>query len=207
MPAENPPTARTTSRTGGRVRSRDAQDAVLSAAAELLEEVGYRGVTIEGVAKRAGVAKSTIYRWWKSKPTLVMDAYRQAVEGRMPSADTGTLVGDLTSFVGELHRVAEHPLRVKALRGLMAEAQLDPAFEEPFRQWVESRRALVKNLLARGIDRGELPPATDLDFAADQLFGPFWYRLLVGHAPLSPPDAEVWVAHLLGGLRGSAAQL
>ncbi|WP_199545839.1 TetR/AcrR family transcriptional regulator [Streptomyces sp. N35] len=190
-------------RTGGRVRSQNAQDAVLAAAVALLEEVGYQGVTIEGVARRANVAKSTIYRWWKSKPTLVMDAYRQTVERRMPSPDTGTLAGDLAVFVAELYRVGEHPVRIKALRGLMAEAQLDPAFAEPFGQWVESRRDVIRGLLAKGIERGELPAGTDLDYAVDQIFGPFWYRLLVGHAPLDPADAPVHVTLLLQGWRGT----
>ncbi|MCX5393122.1 TetR/AcrR family transcriptional regulator [Streptomyces sp. NBC_00094] len=205
MSAENPPTPRaTTPRTGGRVRSQDAHDAVLAAAASLLEEVGYQGVTIEGVAKRADVAKSTIYRWWKSKPTLVMDAYRQTIELRMPAPDTGSVTDDLTLFVTELYRVSEHPLRVKALRGLMAEAQLDPSFEEPFRQWVESRRAVVGHLLAQGVDRGELPPGADLELATDQVLGTFWYRLLVGHAALDPADGPAHAARVIDGLRGDS---
>ncbi|MFE5797197.1 TetR/AcrR family transcriptional regulator [Streptomyces sp. NPDC056503] len=184
------------------MRSQDASEAVLAATAALLEEAGYHGVTIEGVAKRAEVAKSTVYRWWKSKPALVMDAYRHSVEQRMPTPDTGTLAGDLTLFTTELYRIAEHPLRVRALRGLMAEAQLDPAFAEEFRGWVESRRTVVKEILARAADRGELAPGTDPDFAADQVFGPFWYRLLVGHADLGPALARDHVAQLVEGLRG-----
>ena len=205
--AEKSPANRSSAapRTGGRVRSQDAHDAVLAAAAALLEEVGYQGITIEGVAKRADVAKSTIYRWWKSKPTLVMDAYRQTIERRMPTPDTGSVAEDLAVFVTELYRVSEHPLRVKALRGLMAEAQLDAAFEEPFRQWVESRRAVVRHLLARGVDRGELPADADLDLATDQVFGTFWYRLLVGHAALDPAEAAGHAAHVIDGLRGGGA--
>lgn len=107
-----------------------------------------------------------------------------------------------TAFVTALYGVAEHPLRVRALRGLMAEAQLDPAFEEPFRQWVESRRAVVRELLTRGLDRGELPAGADLELAADQVFGTFWYRLLVGHAPLDPAEAAHHAARVLDGLRG-----
>ncbi len=204
VPSQKEPGERPSPRTGGRVRSQDAHAAVLTAAVALLEEVGYRGVTIEGVAKRANVAKSTIYRWWKSKPTLVMDAYRETVEQRMPAPDTGSLTGDLTAFVTELYRVGEHPLRVKALRGLMAEAQLDPDFEVPFREWVESRRLALGGLVKRGIERGELPVGTDADLAVDQVFGPFWYRLLVGHAPLDPADAPAHVAGLVQGWRGTS---
>lgn len=184
------------------MRSQDAHDAVLAAAAELLEEVGYQGITMEGVARRADVAKSTVYRWWKSRPTLVMDAYRQTIEQRMPVPDEGGVREDLTAFVAALYGVSAHPLRVRALRGLMAEAQLDPAFEEVFRQWVETRRAVVKELLTRGLDRGELPAGADLELAADQVFGTFWYRLLVGHAPLDPAEAAHHAERVLDGLTG-----
>ncbi|MCM3885523.1 TetR/AcrR family transcriptional regulator [Frankia sp. R82] len=188
-------------RTGGRIRSQDAHDDVLRAAVEILEEVGYGGVTIEGVAARSGVAKSTIYRWWTSKAALVMDAYGKIVAGRMPRPDTGTVADDLTDFVAELYRVADYPLRGKALRGLMAEAQLDPAFEESFRSWVQSRRDVVAGLLIRGIDRGELDADLDLDHAVDLVFGPFWYRLLVGHVALDAAQARGHVDRLLQGLR------
>jgi AcrR family transcriptional regulator len=151
-----------------------ARDAVLRSAVELLEEVGCGGVTIEGVAARSGVAKSTIYRWWKSKAALVMDGYGQAVAERVPGPDTGTAAGDLTRFMAELYQVVDHPMRVKALRGLMAEAQLDPDFEEPFRGWVRDRRAVVERLLDRAVARGELPADLDVAYATDLVFGPFW---------------------------------
>ncbi|MFJ7248911.1 TetR/AcrR family transcriptional regulator [Kitasatospora sp. NPDC098652] len=200
------PTAETPGRrTGGRIRSQDAHDAVLAAAVELVEELGYQAVTVERVAARADVAKSTIYRWWKSKAPLVLDAYRTAVEQRMPEPDTGTLAGDLTAFTTALYGVASHPLRVRTLRGLMAEAQLDPAFAEAFRQWVQSRRDVVLTLLARGVQRGELPPAADLEAATDRLFGLFWYRLMVGHQPLEPAQAADHVRQLLDGLRAGRA--
>ena len=193
---ENP-----TRRTGGRIRNEDAHKAVLTATVEILEESGYQAVTVERVAARAEVAKSTIYRWWKSKAPLVMDAYRTVVEHRMPDADTGTVAGDLTAFAAALYGVSAHPLRVLTLRGLMAEAQLDPAFAEPFQVWVESRRAVVLALLARGVDRGELPVDADLEAATDQLFGLFWYRLLVGHRELDPAEVPDHVELLLHGLR------
>ncbi|WP_327063551.1 TetR/AcrR family transcriptional regulator [Kitasatospora purpeofusca] len=188
-------------RTGGRLRSEEAHDAVLAAAIELVEELGYQAVTVERIAARADVAKSTIYRWWKSRATLVMDAYRAAVEQRMPQPDTGSLAGDLTAFATALYGVTSHPLRVQTLRGLMAEAQLDPAFAEPFRDWVESRRAVVSAILARGAQRGDLPPTADLDAVTDQLFGLFWYRLLVGHQPLDPAQAATHIDQLLHGLQ------
>jgi AcrR family transcriptional regulator len=188
-------------RAGGRIRSQGAHDDALRAAVEILQEGGYGAVTIEGVAARSGVAKSTIYRWWASKAELVMEAYGQFLAERMPQPDSGGITADLTVFVTELYRVAEYPLRAKALRGLMAEAQLDSAFGEAFRRWVQSRRDIVAAMLTRAIDRGELPADLDLDHAVDLVFGPFWYRLLVGHAPLDPAQSSVHVGQILHGLR------
>jgi AcrR family transcriptional regulator len=188
-------------RTGGRVRSADARDDVLAATLRLLEDAGYGGITMEKVAARSGVAKSTIYRWWDSRPALVMDAYQQAVDRRMPEPDTGDVAADLTTFLTELYRVSEHPIRVRVLRGLMAEAQLSPAFEDVFRGFVRHRQAVVESILRRAADRGDLRDGTDTGHAVDLVFGPFWYRLLVGHRPLDPAEAPRHVADLLDGLR------
>ncbi|MBP2055587.1 AcrR family transcriptional regulator [Streptomyces griseochromogenes] len=98
--------------------------------------------------RHANVAKSTVYRWWKSKGALVMDACTHTVVTRVPEPDTRTVAGDPTSFISDLYRISAYPLRGKALRGLMAEAQLDPAFAEHFRQWVQSRRAVVTRMLS-----------------------------------------------------------
>lgn len=193
-------------RRGGRTRSPEAHDAVLTAAADLLEEHGYRDLTIEKIAARSGVAKSTIYRWWRSRPELVMEAYARAVAQRMPDPDTGEIAGDLTEFVARLYSVVDHPLRVRSLRGMMADAQLDPDFRAAFRGWVDARRAVVADLLCRAVERGELDPDLDIDHAVDLVFGPFWYRLLTDHTPLDPAEAPVHVARLLSGLQAPISQ-
>ncbi len=188
-------------RTGGRARSAEAHEAVLTAATELLEECGYQAITIAGIAERSGVAKSTIYRWWNSKPELVMEAYTTTVSRRMPEPDTGSIARDLTIFVEHLYQGAGFAPRLRALRGLLAEAQLDPGFEDPFRAWVQSRRDIVRQLLTRARDRGEVRGDADLDLAVDQIFGVFWYRLLVGHLPLDAQAAADHVRQLLDGLK------
>ncbi|MFC5002481.1 TetR/AcrR family transcriptional regulator [Dactylosporangium cerinum] len=188
-------------RTSGRRRSEDAHQEVLQGVLEMLEEQGYGAITIEGVAARTGVAKSTIYRWWSSKGDLVMEAYGRAIRQRMPVPDRGSVEADLTAFVADLYRIARHPARMSALRGLMAEAQVDATFAESFRAWVGERQQVVTDLLQRGVDRGELPTDADLRHAVDLVFGPFWYRLLVGHAPLRAADAPGHVRTVLAGLR------
>lgn len=187
-------------RTGGRTRSEDAHAEALKAAVQILEESGYAAVTIEGVATRSGVAKSTLYRWWSNKADLVMEAYTQLTESRMPTPDTGRVKTDLTEFVTALYQVAAHPTRTEALKGLMAQAQLDPTFAKAFRTWIDTRRALLTAIFTRATTRGELPKDIDVDHAVDLIFGPFWYRLLIGHAPISPADAESHIRQLLRAL-------
>ncbi|WP_426513246.1 TetR/AcrR family transcriptional regulator [Dactylosporangium sp. McL0621] len=182
------------------MRSQDAHDAALRAAVQILEERGYAAVTVEGVAAQSGVAKSTIYRWWSNKAHLVMEAYGHLVAERMPAPDTGDLTRDLTAFVTALYGVAEYPTRMRALRGLMAEAQLDPVFAEAFQAWVQTRRDILATVFTRAIDHGELAPDVDVTHAIDLIFGPFWYRLLVRHAPIDPVDAVGHVHQLLHGL-------
>ncbi|WP_329185207.1 TetR-like C-terminal domain-containing protein [Actinacidiphila glaucinigra] len=91
-----------------------------------------------------------------------------------------------------------------ALRGLMAEALLDDAFEQPFRAWVGSRREVIARILTRGLDRDELRGDLDLEYAIDLFSGPFRYRLLVGHVPLDAHEAARHVDHMLDGLRPRA---
>ncbi|MFD7029831.1 TetR/AcrR family transcriptional regulator [Streptomyces sp. NPDC059917] len=205
-----------TPRTGGRLRNEEAHRSVLEATAALLVENGYGALTIEGVAKRANVAKSTVYRWWKSKPELVMDASvhvptpgpdpapETAVDPASGAAeiDTGSLAGDLAAFLADLYGAAADPVRARALTGLAAEAQLDPGSAAPFRDWARTRRELVLVLLARAVAREEIPAATDVESAADLVLGPFWYRLLVMGAP--PARAE-GAAHAAAVLHGIAA--
>ncbi|MFJ7207357.1 TetR/AcrR family transcriptional regulator [Streptomyces sp. NPDC098789] len=207
-----------TPRTGGRLRNEEAHRSVLEATAALLVENGYGALTIEGVAKRANVAKSTVYRWWKTKPELVMDASFHApapdpapdpgsapaqAPAPAPEPDTGSLAGDLTAFLAALYEAAADPVRARALTGLAAEAQLDPGSAAPFRAWARDRREVVLALLARAIAREEVPAATDGERAADLVLGPFWYRLLVMGAPPARAEGAPHAAAVLHGLVGS----
>jgi AcrR family transcriptional regulator len=187
-------------RTGGRLRSNDARDAVLTATNALLEEDGYVRLTIERVASRSGVAKSTIYRWWRTKGSLLADAHAQASGVPVPRQSTGALVSDLGRALEDLYREAWHPVRGEALRGMAIEAQVDPAFTDVFRRCVEHRRESLRVLLRRGVVRGELPAAVDLEHLLDLLLGPFWLRLLVGPPPLDPQRA---LAHATAVVEGA----
>jgi AcrR family transcriptional regulator len=179
----------------GRKRSEEARRAILDAAVELLRERGYGSVTVDEIAARAGVGKQTIYRWWKSKPDVVLEALTEHASKTIPVPDTGALEGDLAEFLAATFRALEGTRSLAAvMRGLMAHAQLDEAFAERFRAYIEGRRATLRDLLARGRARGELPDDLDADLVIDMLFGAMWYRLLLGHAPLGRRAATALAA-------------
>ena len=182
-------TARTTSEQrhhGNRHgRSEEARIAVLEAADNLLAERGFAGVTIEGIAARAGVAKQTIYRWWDSKTAILFDALTQDAEEFFTSADTGDLGSDLRV---RLRAVATFLTTTDAgavARALAGQAQHDPAVAARFAaEFTARQRALDRALLVRARARGDLAPGTDIDLAIDQLAGPVYYRVLITGEPV-----------------------
>ena len=184
-----------------RRRSQSSHEAILKATVELLEEVGYVSMSIEGIARRAGVGKQTIYRWWSSKASLVMEAYTTVVAKKIPSPNTGKVQEDLEAIFCPLFKVLNTTTAGTALAGIMAEAQNNPELAQAFRdQFVASRRAVIKTILESGIKRGELRKDINLECAVDSLYGAMWYRLLLAHAPLDENFAQILIAQLLHGI-------
>jgi AcrR family transcriptional regulator len=183
--------------TPGRRRSDQAHQAILQATREVLEEVGYRDMTIEAIAARAGVGKKTIYRWWSSKAAVALEALITSSDAHAPFPDTGSLEGDLLAYFEQ----AFPALRGKSgtvLSGLAAEAQLDPDFAREFqRTFIVPRKAELIELLRRDQQRGELAPDTNLDVLADLIYGAKWYRFLLYPAPLDATFARELVALIL----------
>jgi len=185
----------------GRPRSEQTHRAILEATQEVLRERGYGGLSLDEIARRAKVGKRTIYRWWSSKGALVAEAFREDATHRHPTVDTGTVRGDLLSYLSTLFAEVANPGKKAALSSMMAEAQTGGDFAADFAHFIDDRRALVRHLLERGIQRGELAPDTDLDLAVDVLFGLFWYRVLTGDRPLNPTVAQTLVDGLLHATR------
>lgn len=172
-------------RTPGRPRSEEARAAILSSTLELLEEVGFVELKIEAVAARAGVGKTTIYRWWPSKAVLVADAFMSSVirETRFP--DTGSVREDLRAQMQRLASIFRGQ-RGRILRSLVGGGQSDPELIAAFRnRWLIPRRAEAFGILQRAIDRGQLPEKVDRNLLLDSLYGPLYFRMLVGHGPLN----------------------
>jgi AcrR family transcriptional regulator len=180
----------------GRPRSEHSHEAILDAVLELLEAEGYGALTIEAVARQAGVGKQTIYRWWKCKAELVLEAYANHAASKLPVPDKGSVRADLEWFLtGGFKRLTD--ISGPIMRGLMADAVLDAEFRDVLlNAFIAKRRDALKQMLERGIARGELDRETDLDFACDMLFGPMWYRLLLQHNKLDARFARQ-LSHLV----------
>jgi AcrR family transcriptional regulator len=165
---------------------------VLSAALDLIGEVGFGRVSMESVAERAGVARSTLYRNWSDLPALLGDAVRAHVlEAVTP--DTGDLRGDLLAAL----RMAAGFLEDRDLRSMLlamlAESLRDPEVGLVRNEHEQQRRERLRALLARGQGRGELPADADLDVLMDDLTAPVFHRVMALGADL---DEEFLVWHL-----------
>ncbi len=200
----DPGSARPSSGTrSGRPRDEAARLAILQAAYDILEAQGVAGFTIEGVAARAGVSKTTIYRWWPSKGALAVAAFLTATEPKIEYPDTGSSVQDLIDQLKRVALVYGGPSG-RVLSAIIAEGQRDPHTIAAFIDgYARPRRNEAKAILRAGVERGELRPDIDFDVALDALYGPVYYRMLV---PLAPLDAA-WIEHLaFSVMRGLAQQ-
>ncbi len=168
-----------------RRRKEAARLAILDAAGALLDQDGFRRLTIEGIAAQAGVGKATIYRWWPSKAAVVMDAVLESASPRMPFPDTGSAQEDLRQQLTAVIELYTHTDTGRGIKALIAESQHDPLLAESLRdRFIASRRAEATTVFERGIQRGELRADLDIGVAIDALYGAIYYRLLVSHGPL-----------------------
>jgi AcrR family transcriptional regulator len=180
----------------GRKRSEESRLAILSAAMELTAEVGYTGLTIDGIAARSGTGKQTIYRWWPSKADVLLEAAAMKADLFVPIPDEGDLTEDLRRFLVASFALAGRKPLADALRAVMAQAQIDEDFRQ--RLWtvfLERRRDALRVLLDRAAARGDLAAAVET--ATDVVFGVIWYRLLTDR-PLDDQLADELVALLSG---------
>ncbi|GAA4709317.1 TetR/AcrR family transcriptional regulator [Phytohabitans rumicis] len=179
-------------------RSERARQAVLEAADDLLVERGFAGVTIEGIAARAGVAKQTIYRWWPSKVDILMDAFIDDMAQHLTPPDHGDLGLDLRTHLSKLADFLTRSDAGAVFRALVGQAQHDPDLAIRLRaDYLGQQRERDRLPLSRAVERGELPPDTDLDLAIDQLVGPIHYRVLVTGEPVPRHVTDALVHHFL----------
>ena len=190
----------------GRPRSSECHGAILDSVLQLMQKDGYNAVTIEGVARHAGVGKQTIYRWWGSRAELILEAFANHAADLVPTPDRGSLREDLEAFISAgFKRLARDYGAI--MRGLMADAVLDPDFNKILREaFILRRRAATMEILKRGVERGEIAKNTDLELMTDMLFGPVWFRLLVQHAKLDTAFAKQLVGAIIGAFAPKRAR-
>ncbi|MCU1369825.1 MAG: ydeS [Ilumatobacteraceae bacterium] len=183
----------------GRPRNVGADDAIMDAVVELLTEFGFRGLTIDGVAHRAGVGKATIYRRWEGKEQLVLDAL---TAGRIPvpQPDTGNLRDDLLAYYLPLADAEAQKGAVRLMPALAAEAAVDSELAARLHAYVSDRRAPVSGILHRAQRRGEIDEAFDMELVVDLLTGAIMYRLYFSGAPVDEDVIERLVAGVLIGI-------
>jgi AcrR family transcriptional regulator len=182
-------------------RSDRARVAVLHAADDLLVERGYAGVTIEGIAARAGVAKQTIYRWWPSKFEILMDTFLEDAAGALKIPDTGTVEGDLRAHLRQLARFLSAEPAGRVMLALIGQSQHDADMARAFQQrFGDERRALDRTILQRGAARGDLRPDTDLDLVIDLIYGPVYHRVLLTGLPVDDQFIDGLIDHVLAAI-------
>jgi AcrR family transcriptional regulator len=181
----------------GRKRSEESKSAILAATIELVAEVGYAGLTIEGIAKRSGTGKQTIYRWWPSKADVLLDAAATKADLYVPIPDEGDFAADLRAFLTATFALGSKPQIIAALRALMAEAQVNAEFGERFRtSFLQRRRDALGTILDRAAERGDLPPDISRETITDIVFGTLWYRILAVPNPLDATLTEELITTL-----------
>ncbi|MFG3711434.1 TetR/AcrR family transcriptional regulator [Micromonospora sp. NPDC047730] len=188
-------------------RSQTARRAILAAAFDLVGELGYARLSIEGIAAAAGVGKQTIYRWWPSKGALLFDAFlalttegQDGQSGALP--DTGDLAADLKVVLRATVAELNDPRYDQPMRALHTEIVHDPALAADYAKRLdEPMRELKKERLRAAQRAGQLAEDVELDVAVDMLFGPVLNRWLQRTGPLTPEYADQVVDTALRGLR------
>ncbi len=163
----------------GRPRSEEAHGAILDASILLIREVGYDALAMDAIAARAGVGKATVYRRWATKETLVAEALERIVRS-IPIPDTGTTEGDLRVMMRDSVNMYRDPATKGLLSGLVAAMARSERIAQAVRSgFIATRRDALRQVLERGVARGDLQKGMDFELALDLLSGPLLFRMLI----------------------------
>lgn len=169
-------------RPGG--RSARVRAAVNQAVLDLLAERPYESISIEDVATRAGVHKTTVYRRWPTKVALVTDAALARSETEVPVPDTGSFASDLEQFCLSVARNLRSPVGGTTARNLIAAAAGSEELTRGTHEFWSERLGLATTIVRRAVDRGELDDSVDAGLLVETLVGPLYVRLLLSGEPL-----------------------
>ncbi len=171
----------------GRGRPRDPQtdQAILQAAIEEIGRLGYDGASLEGIAKRAGVTRPTIYRRYDNKAALVVAAIVQALQKANPAVpDTGSAEKDVATLVFNTAQMLTQTPTGAVIRAVVPALPNDRRLSDLMAQLDRERRVLMRDAIGRGMERGEFPRG-DIDTLLEALLGAVYLRFLVLNKPLT----------------------
>ena len=162
---------------------------ILRAAVEELAEVGYGRVTIESIAARAGVGKSTVYRHWPHKLALIADAFETFHEQMVPDLGNRPVRDAVTLLLHHVAEVVVDSTFSRCIPALIEGAERDPRVREFHHRYAAERRQAIIDLIDRGIRESEISSGTDPELATTMLLGAIFYRRLMTGQPFNPRDA------------------
>ncbi|MGQ4413926.1 TetR/AcrR family transcriptional regulator [Streptomyces sp. SAS_269] len=184
---ETPKRPRRRAPAGAAVLREDVTEAIRAAVFEELAAVGYARMSIEGIARRAGVGKTAVYRRWRSKLHLVLDVVSAMAVLGLPVPDTGSLEGDLRLLYGVTSRALRHPVASQIIPDLQAEAARSPEIAEALQKAVrDGQDSVASKIVAAAERRGEVRSGVDADLALDLISGPLYWRSVVIRSPKLP---------------------
>jgi AcrR family transcriptional regulator len=179
-------------------RSLRVHDAVLRATRELLTEGGLAAATVDAISARSGVSKATIYKHWPSRTAVAAETFGRTMADALPLPDTGSAAGDFTAHLRRVSNFyATQPVFAELLAACVTEPSAAPYFRKFF---LAERRRNMAILWQRAVDRGEVDAGIDVEVAQDLLVAPLIFRLMTGHRPLIPEEADKIAAAALSGL-------
>ncbi|MFD5630765.1 TetR/AcrR family transcriptional regulator [Streptomyces sp. NPDC127072] len=172
---------------GAAVLREDVTEAIRVAVFEELAAVGYARMSIEGIARRAGVGKTAVYRRWRSKLHLVLDLVSAVAVQGLPAPDTGSLEGDLRLLYEVTSRALRHPVAGQIIPDLQAEAARNPEIADAMQKALrEGQQGVANGIVAAAAARGEVREGISLDLALDLMSGPLYWRAVVVRGPKLP---------------------
>ncbi|MFD5714423.1 TetR/AcrR family transcriptional regulator [Streptomyces pharetrae] len=181
---------------GAAVLREDVTEAIRAAVFEELAAVGYARMSIEGIARRAGVGKTAVYRRWRSKLHLVLDIVSAIAVQGLPAPDTGSLESDLRLLYEVTSRALRHPIASQVIPDLQAEAARNPEIAEALRKALrDGQDGVALKVVAAAERRGEVRAGLDHELALDLISGPLYWRAVVIRSPKLPKGYLAALSH------------
>lgn len=183
----------------------DITAAIRNAVMNDLAEVGYGRLSIEAVARRAGVGKTAIYRRWSNKLEMVLEIVSDVAGRSLPMPDTGSFRSDLEILLMIVSSALQHRLASQIIPDMLAEAARNPKIAETLQRALRTHQhAVGAKLVGQAVARGELPSGADPDVAVDLILGPLYWRLAIARTPITDDYLSQLTEAVIAGMAASA---